>query len=94
MIGLETQITTMSTKGQVVIPEEVREDLGLREGTKFAVYSRKEADAILLKRLDLPKPAEAFRQMAEWTRKHVEEKGIDAIPEKIVEIQHKRRKRK
>ncbi len=84
----------MSTKGQVVIPEEVREDLDLHEGAKFAVYSRKEADTILLKRLDLPKPAEAFRQMAEWTRKHVKEKGLDATPEKIVELQHKHRKHK
>jgi len=91
---LEAQITTMSTKGQVVIPEEVRDELGLEAGSKFVVYSRKDADVILLKRLDLPNPAEAFREMAAWARKHVRKQGLDASPEKIVELQHKHRKHK
>jgi len=28
--------TTLSTKGQIVIPRDIREKLGLRPGTKFA----------------------------------------------------------
>ena len=29
--------TTMSSKGQIVIPQEIREDLGWKEGTKLSV---------------------------------------------------------
>jgi AbrB family looped-hinge helix DNA binding protein len=32
-----TQITTVSTKGQLVIPAEVRESLGIGPGTRIAV---------------------------------------------------------
>jgi len=32
-----TQITTVSTKGQFVIPSEIRESLGIGPGTRIAV---------------------------------------------------------
>jgi AbrB family looped-hinge helix DNA binding protein len=32
-----TQITTVSTKGQFVIPAEMREQLGIRPGTRMAI---------------------------------------------------------
>jgi len=32
-----TQITTVSTKGQLVIPAEIRESLGIEPGTRIAV---------------------------------------------------------
>lgn len=32
-----TQITTVSTKGQFVIPSEMREQLGIEPGTRIAV---------------------------------------------------------
>ena len=32
-----TQITTVSTKGQFVIPAEMRESLGIRPGTRIAI---------------------------------------------------------
>jgi AbrB family looped-hinge helix DNA binding protein len=32
-----TQITTVSTKGQMVIPAEMRESLGIAPGTRLAV---------------------------------------------------------
>lgn len=33
--------TTLSSKGQVVIPEEIRERLGLRAGARFVVVAEK-----------------------------------------------------
>ena len=89
---MEAQITTMSTKGQVVIPEEVREELGLHAGSKFAVYSRKDADAILLKKIELPEPVKAFEEIAKLGEEHAKKMGLDVSPEKIVKIQHKRRR--
>ena len=44
--------TKMSSKGQVVIPEEVRKRLGLKPGTQFVVIGDKEA--VVLKKLSPP----------------------------------------
>ena len=56
----EAQITRMSSKGQVVIPEEIRNDLNLEPGSRFVVFGRKGANSILLKKLDLPESSKAF----------------------------------
>ena len=44
--------TRMSSKGQVVIPESVRQRLGLEPGTQFVVVG--EGDAIILKTIEAP----------------------------------------
>jgi AbrB family looped-hinge helix DNA binding protein len=44
--------TKMSSKGQVVIPEEIRQRLGLGEGVQFLVLG--EGDVIILKCLSTP----------------------------------------
>jgi AbrB family looped-hinge helix DNA binding protein len=44
--------TKMSSKGQIVIPEEVREQLGLDAGTQFIVVG--EDDVVILKRVRAP----------------------------------------
>ena len=91
---LGTQITRMSSRGQVVIPEEVREELGLHEGSVFAVFSRKETDAIVLKKLEFSEPVRAFEEIAKWGEEHAKKMELDVSPEKIVDIQHRRRRNK
>lgn len=65
---MEVEFTKLSSKGQVVIPRSIREDLRLREGTPFVVM--KQRDTIILKRMELPKiktweeAASPFRQAA------------------------------
>lgn len=44
--------TRMSSKGQVVIPEEIRNRLGLKAGTEFIVLSNR--DVVLLKAIAAP----------------------------------------
>lgn len=44
--------TKLSSKGQVVIPEEVRNQLGLRTGDQFVVIA--EGDVVILKTLNPP----------------------------------------
>ena len=44
--------TVMSSKGQVVIPEDVREQLGLHSGTRFVVVGDK--DVVILKTIQPP----------------------------------------
>jgi len=48
----DVQMTTASEKGQVVIPQEIRDELGIESGTKFAVYGK--GDTIIFKRVEMP----------------------------------------
>lgn len=63
--------TRMSSKGQVVIPEEIRTRLGLRSGTQFVVVA--DRDVVILRTLAPPSLAEfdhliaAARQTARRT---------------------------
>ena len=47
--------TKMSSKGQVVIPETVRQRLGLETGCQFVVLGEK--DAVILKTISAPSKA-------------------------------------
>jgi AbrB family looped-hinge helix DNA binding protein len=44
--------TRMSSKGQVVIPEAIRQEMGLEPGAQFVVVGRR--DAIILKSISKP----------------------------------------
>ena len=46
------EVTRLSSKGQVVLPQVVRRRLGLNEGAKFLVIGS--GDTIILKRLEMP----------------------------------------
>lgn len=48
--------TRLSSKGQVVIPEDVRRALGLEVGAQFVVMG--EGDTIVLKRIAVPAKSE------------------------------------
>jgi len=67
------QITTTSPKGQVVIPQEVREKMSIEAGTKFAVYGR--GDTIIFKRVELP-TVKDFERLAKFGRTFAIRRGI------------------
>lgn len=69
----EVQITTTSPKGQVVIPQEIREQMRIESGTKFAVYGR--GDTIIFKRVELP-TVKDFEKIAMFGRDFAKRKGI------------------
>ncbi len=46
---MEIEITKLTSKGQVVIPQGIREERGLKSGEKFLVYDTD--DSIVLKRI-------------------------------------------
>ena len=48
----EPEVTTISEKGQVVIPQSIRKELGIKPKTKFLVFGR--GDTVIMKRLELP----------------------------------------
>ncbi len=69
----EVQITTTSPKGQVVIPQEIREHMKIESGTKFAVYGR--GDTIIFKKVELP-TIKDFERLAKFGRAFAKVKGI------------------
>tara|TARA_B100000700_G_C14725105_1_gene705616 strand:+ start:276 stop:515 length:240 start_codon:yes stop_codon:yes gene_type:complete len=64
----------MSSKGQVVIPEDVRKKMKLDKGTQFAVIS--EGDVILLKLLTPPSLSQ-FDNLVKKVRDQVRESGLE-----------------
>jgi AbrB family looped-hinge helix DNA binding protein len=65
--------TRMSSKGQVVIPEEIRDRLALEPGTQFLVIG--EGDAVILKVLQPPAMAE-FDDLVKRARKAAKRAGM------------------
>lgn len=57
--------TRLSSKGQVVIPEEIRRTLGLNEGDQFLVIGQ--GDAVILKMITPPK-IEEFQELLSQAR--------------------------
>lgn len=76
--------TKMSSKGQVVIPEAIRNRLGLEPGTQFVVVA--DRDAIILKEVEAPSMAE-FKSLLNEARRQARKVGLkrsdlaDAIAE-------------
>ena len=71
MTAIET--TKMSSKGQIVIPEEIRKQLGLKTGDKFLVMSDK--DVVILKTLSNPSMDE-FDDLIKKARKQAKAVGL------------------
>ena len=55
--------TKMSSKGQVVIPEEIRKRLGLKAGTQFVVVA--DEDTVIMKAITPPSMEEFDHLLAE-----------------------------
>ena len=51
--GVRPDVVVMSTKGQVVVPKEVRQAVDAGAGTEFVVYGS--GDAIILKKIAVPR---------------------------------------
>ncbi|MCS4542246.1 MAG: AbrB/MazE/SpoVT family DNA-binding domain-containing protein [Euryarchaeota archaeon] len=54
-------LTKASSKGQIVIPTEVRKKLGIKEGSVFAVSAKK--NLLVLKKLDAKMKPEDLRTL-------------------------------
>ena len=59
----EVDIVTVSSRGQVSIPADIRRDLGLDEGSKLLVISKD--DNILFKKIDAEIVDKSFQEILE-----------------------------
>ena len=59
-------VTRVSDKGQVVIPKEIRDKLGFKEGTKLIVVAT--GDAVVLQRIEAVAGKIRVRELMERVR--------------------------
>jgi AbrB family looped-hinge helix DNA binding protein len=72
--------TRMSSKGQVVIPEEIRDRLGLKAGTQFVVLGNR--DAVILKAISAPS-VEEFNDLIGQARQQASRAGLKKSDVKV-----------
>jgi len=65
--------TRMSSKGQIVIPENIRKELNLKEGTLFVVMG--ENDVVMLKTIEAPL-IDDFDKLIQQTRTQAKSAGL------------------
>ena len=81
----------MSSKGQIVIPQDIREEIHASEGTIFSVMSNK--DTVILKKIEMPSKEELIQELetiAKEGRKRAEKLGIKESD--VPTLVHKARK--
>jgi len=76
----EPQVTTISEKGQVVIPQSIRKELKIKPKNKFLVYGK--GDTIILKKLEL------LDLKKEWDNifKMMDKKGLSISEKEIQKV--------
>ena len=89
MINFST--TKMTSKGQVVIPEETRKRLGMKPGTQFMVVES--ADALIFKVIQ-PPSMEDFDKLLAETRQQAKKAGLKKsdIAETIKSVRAEKKK--
>lgn len=74
---MNVETIRMSSKGQVVIPQDVREEIQVEEGTVFAVVGSR--DTIILKKITTPSKEELIKDLGLFAKKakmRLQQKGI------------------
>jgi AbrB family looped-hinge helix DNA binding protein len=78
----EADVTTISEKGQVVIPRSIRKELGIKPKTKFLVYGK--GDTVIMKRLNLPDMKKEWEDLFKMMDKKELKLSDEEIQEEIV----------
>jgi len=89
---MAVEMVKMSSKGQIVIPQDIRAEIHASEGTMFAVISGR--DSIVLKKVATPSKEELIdelKEIAKEGKKRLEARSIkEADIHGIVEKARKR----
>jgi AbrB family looped-hinge helix DNA binding protein len=70
----DVEVTTLSPKGQVVIPGRIRRMRHFMPGSKFAVTATPEM--IIFKRINVPTASEMLEEVLKEGEKHAKKLGI------------------
>ena len=89
---MAVEMIKMSSRGQIVIPQDIREEICASEGTMFAVVSGR--DSIVLKKVETPSKEELICELKEIAKEGKRRLEAKNIKEKdITNIVHKARKK-
>jgi len=67
-------LAVMSSKGQIVVPKDLRNEMDLKSGTTFAIFGKE--DTLILKKVNIPSAQEAFNKIHEFGVAFAKKKGI------------------
>jgi AbrB family looped-hinge helix DNA binding protein len=86
---VQPSTTKLSSKGQVVIPEEIRRRLGLEAGVQFVVVG--EGDVVVLKALKAPTMSD-FKALLDKAQQSAESAGLTRqdVDQAIREVRSKK----
>jgi len=85
----------MSSKGQIVIPQNIRNEIGANEGSVFAVIGNK--DSVVLKRIETPSKEDLIKDL-EKIAKEGKKRAINLkikesdVPDLVHKIRKEKRK--
>lgn len=82
------EVTKMTSKGQVVIPVEIRDELELSEGTQMVVSRM--GDMVLMKKISITDPKKEFKELTKFGSAFAKKKGIRSEDDVVKRI-HKSR---
>ena len=88
----EPEVAIVGTKGQIVIPQELREELEIKPRTKLAVY--KSGDKLVLTKLRVPSLREELKALFRDIDENYRGKKRPTENEILEEIQAHRRERR
>lgn len=86
------ELTKMTTKGQVVIPSEIRKQLGLEEGNQLAVSML--GDLVVMKKVAVPDLMKELDRLTKWGSAFAREAGIKSEADVVDRIHRFRQKRR
>ena len=67
------EVTKLSSKGQIVLPQGIRQKLKLAEGMKFVVFGGR--DLVILKKLEVP-AREQLKELLKESRAYARRAGL------------------
>ncbi len=69
----KADVTVVSGKGQVVIPQAIRNKLGIKPKTKLLIYGYQ--DAVIMKKLEIPNVEKRLEEMYKRIDKRITKYG-------------------
>ncbi len=91
-VSEQPEVTTMSAKGQIVIPQSLRRELKLKPRTKFLVFGR--GDTVIMKKLELPNVKREWEAIFKLMDKKNLNLSDEEIQEEVRSLRDHRGKRK
>jgi len=87
---IQLEVTSISSKGQVVIPTDIRKEMGLSEGSKLMVFT--DGVNVLLKPIVKPK-MEMFKKLIKESRRYAKAHGLtkDDLKKAIKKVRNENR---